>query len=289
MRNALKLLAPISLLALVACSASEDQYASEEAADATAGPAVAMSEESSADAGPSAIDGRPQIQLSLPKMAYVFDYGFRLTADAIAPLQRKHADMCEALGPGQCQIVSLIRTGEEDDVTGQLQLAVASDRARGFAELLSAAAERDGAEGFRADIEGEDMAKSLVDTEARVRSNIALRDRLMDVLETRKGKVEELVEAERSVAAVNEEIDQAQSWLRETRGRVAYSRMNLTYETANPGGSFLDPIEGAFAMIGSILGVTVAAIIVMLAIAGPFVLGALGINRWLRRGKAAEA
>ncbi len=288
MRNTLKLLAPISLLALAACSAKESQYASEEAADAAAGPAVASSEESPAGAEPSAIDEQPQIQLSLPKMAYVFDYGFRLAADGIAPLQRKHADMCEALGPGQCQIVSLTRTGEEDDVTGQLQLAVASDRARGFAELLSAAAERDGAEGFRTDIQGEDTAKSLVDTEARVRSKIALRDRLMEVVETRKGKVEELVEAERGVAAVNEEIDQAQSWLRETRGRVAYSRMNLTYETANPGGSFLDPIEGALGSLGAIFGVIVAALIFMAAVAGPLVLGVLGI-RWLGRRREASA
>ena len=288
MRNALKLLAPISLLALAACSAAEDQYASEEVADAAAGPAVVSSEEGTAGAEASAIDEQPQIQLSLPKMAYVFDYGFRLAADAIAPLQQKHADMCEALGPGQCQIVALTRTGEEEDVTGQLQLAVASDRARGFAELLSAAAERDGAEGFRADIQGEDMSKSLVDTEARIRSRVALRDRLMDVLETRKGKVEELVEAERSVAAVNEEIDQAQSWLRETRGRVAYSRMNLTYETANPGGSFLDPIEGALGSVGAIFGVIIAALIFMAAVAGPLLLGALGIRRLGRSfGKAS--
>ena len=145
-------------------------------------------------------------------MAYLMNYGFRLAGDAIAPLQQQHADMCEAQGPYSCRIISLTRTGDdEDEIRGELQLAVASDKARGFGALVSAAAEAADAEAFRTDIQGEDMSKSIVDTEARVRSRIALRDRLMAVLETRTGKVEELVEAERGVAAVNEEIDQAQS------------------------------------------------------------------------------
>ena len=99
------------------------------------------------------------------------------------------------------------------------------------------------------------------------------------MLRTRKGSVNDLVEAERSVAAVNEEIDQAQSWLKEQKGRVAYSRMTLTYESATPGGSFLNPIEGVLGSLGSIFGVMVAGLILMLAVAGPFVLGALGIRR----------
>ena len=285
MRNALKLLAPISLLALAACSEAEENYTKEEVAVAESDAAAPASE--TATAPEPASPGNHSMPITLPRMAYVFDYGFRLAADAIAPLQQKHADMCEALGPSQCQIVSLTRTGEEDDITGQLQLAVATERARGFAELLSAAADRDGAESIRADIQGEDMSKTIVDTEARLRSRIALRDRLMEVLETRRGKVEELVAAERNVAQVNEEIDEAQSWLRETRGRVAYSRMTLTYETANPAGSFLKPIEGALGAVGSILGVIVAALILITAVAGPFLLGTLGISRLARRRKEA--
>lgn len=285
MRKALKLLAPISLLALAACSEAEETSANEEVAVAESDASAPASQ--LANATEPALHGNEPIPITLPKMAYVFDYGFRLAADAIAPLQQKHADMCEALGPSQCQIISLTRTGEGDDITGQLQLAVATEKARGFAELLSAAAERDDAESFRADIQGEDMSKTIVDTEARLRSRIALRDRLMEVLETRRGKVDELVAAERNVAQVNEEIDEAQSWLRETRGRVAHSRMTLTYETANPAGSFLKPIEGALGAVGSILGVIVAALILMAAVAGPFLLGALGFRRLARNRKEA--
>ena len=108
----------------------------------------------------------------------------------------------------------------------------------------------------------------------------------MDVLETRRGKVEELVEAERQVAAVNEEIDQARSWLKEQQGRVAYSRMTLTYESATPGGSFLKPIEGAIGSLGSIFGMLLAFLIVVGAVVGPLVLTVLGIRHMAQRANA---
>ncbi len=292
MRKALFLLAPVSLMALAACGDSPMPLSDAESGEAVSESAAGTS--SSADATANAttgevagLEGRPEIPLSLPKMAYVFDYGFRLAGEAIAPLQEEHAAMCEAQGPGACQIISLSRTGDEPgEVHGELQLAVAADRARGFGSLLSASAERAGAEAFRADIEGEELSKSIVDTEARLRTRIALRDRLMEVLETRRGTVEELVQAERSVAAVNEEIDQAQSWLAEQKGRVAYSRMTLSYEAANPGGSFTGPIDGAVGSLGAIFGTLAAIVIYLTAIAGPFVLGALGF-RWLTRRREA--
>jgi len=304
MRNALKLLAPVSLLALAACSqeAAEDAAAYNDAsteaaaADAAAPADVAadsatdaVAEAAPGDGGVVALPTRPEIPVSLPQMAYAFDYGFRLAGDAIAPLQQQHADMCEAQGPYVCRIISMTRTGEEEDeIAGQLQLAVASDKARGFGALLTASAEAADAEAFRANINGEDESKSIVDTQAQIRSRIALRDRLMEVLRTRRGKVEELVEAERQVAAVNQEIDQAQSWLREQQGRVAFSTMTLSYESATPGGSFLRPIEDAVGSLGAIFGTIVAFVILLGSFVVPILAGIFGI-RALRRKYALPA
>ena len=288
MRNSLKLLAPISLLALAGCGDTADRSSSDVAVQ------EATTTNASTNATSAQVDASEQsgaIPITLPKMAYVFDYGFRLAGDAIAPLQQRHADMCEAQGPYACRIISLSRTGEdEDDIRGELQLAVASDKARGFGALLSAAAEAADAEAFRANIQGEDLSKSLIDTEARLRSRIALRDRLMEVLETRRGKVEELVEAERQVAAVNEEIDQAQSWLKEQQGRVSFSRMTLSYESATPGGSFLRPVEGALGSLGSIFGTLAAVLIVLGSLALPVLAGVFAVRGLRRRfGAPVEA
>ncbi len=295
MRKALFLLAPVSLLAVAACSEADDEAAgpfgdppsqSEVAADAAVGEEGSTATAPAPSSNPelAALADRPDISLTLPKMAYAFDLGFRLAGEDVVELQQEHADMCEALGPTKCQIVQMTSSGEiGEDVTGELQLAVAADKARGFAKILSGAAKEAGAEAFRASIQGEELSKSIVDTEARLRSRIALRDRLQQVLETRRGKVEELVEAERGVAAVNEEIDAAQSWLREQKGRVAMSRMTITYETANPGGAFLAPIESAVGSLGSIFGVIIAMLIVLGAIVVPLLLGVLGIRHVTRR------
>jgi hypothetical protein len=227
---------------------------------------------------------------SLPKIAYVYDYGFRLAADAIAPLQQRHADLCEAKGPNVCRILSLEHSGPEGEyVHGTLQLAVATSQARKFgAELATAATEAEG-EQISTTIEGEDLSKQIVDTEARLRARTVLRDRLLETLRTRKGSVSELVEAERHVAAVNEEIDRATSWLAEMRGRVAFSRMNVNYESGLPSsGSFMDPIRESFGNVGSILGAFIGVLILVLTVGVPILLLVLAVRfGWRRMGLAA--
>jgi len=237
---------------------------------------------------------RPDVAISIPRMAYVYDYGFRLEADRIADLQERHADMCQAAGPYVCQIVSQSHSGRIDDgyANGRLELAVIADQARNFGTRLGAAAESAGGEQVNTAITGEDLTKNMVDTEARLRSRIALRDRMMEVLRTRQGSVEELVEAERNVARINEEIDGARSWLDEMRQRVAFTRINIDYSTqAAPTSDFLGPVGTAVASIGSILGYLLAIMIVLGTVAIPVTASVYAV-RWAKarlEGKPAEA
>jgi hypothetical protein len=273
------------LMMLSACGEAEHD-AAREAAEMAAPDATTAGQQNTQNTQNTNPSALPDIAVTLPRMAYVFDYAFRLPGEEIAAVQIRHADMCEAMGPTQCQIVGMTSTGGEDgeNAGGVLQLAVATDRARGFVGELSAIAEGFHGEQVSARITGEDLSKQLVDTEAHLRSRTQLRDRLQDVLATRRGTVEELVEAERNVAAINQEIDQARSWMAEMQGRVAMSRVNLTYESATPvGGDFLAPVNKALGSIGAILGVLAAVLIVLGAIAGPFVLGALGLRHWQKR------
>ena len=45
----------------------------------------------------------------------------------------------------------------------------------------------------------------------------------------------------------------------------------------------LAPVQGALGSLGSILGVIVAVFILVAGVAGPFVLGALGLKHWQKR------
>jgi hypothetical protein len=283
------LMACAGALALAACSEAGDTPASEDAMEASDGSAESTDAASDSAAQPEAVDpelqSRAALPANMPKLAYEYGFSYRLPAQDISGLMRRHADACEQQGPTSCRVLGMELTGDRtrEDLRGTLQLAVAAGQARALGALIEDEAEDAGAEQVAANITSDEVSKQIVDTEARIRAREQLRDRLMEVLRTRKGSVQELVEAERSVAAVNEEIDQARSWLAETRGRVAFSRVNIEYTSgAAPASDFMSPVEGALGSIGSILGALVAALIVLLVIALP--LGAIAaVGIWLRR------
>jgi hypothetical protein len=221
----------------------------------------------------------------MPKLAYVYDLVFEMSGGDIGTLMRRHADLCEQQGPRSCRIIGMDLSGsaERQDMNGKLQLAVAAPHARALTALLEKEAKGAGADQTATTISSEEVSKSLVDTEARVRAREQLRDRLTEVLRTRQDSVKELVEAERQVAAVNEEIDQARSWLAETKERVNFSRLDIDYrEKAAAGSAFLGPIESAFGSLGSVLGFVIAALLLLAAIVGP-IAGVVWAGRRINR------
>lgn len=278
--------AAVLALAVAGCSEAPDQEVAE-----TTEAVAEMSADQAAPLARSASSGLPELralEVAIPKLAYVYDYAFRTEEETLGTLQRRHADLCEQQGPTSCRILGMTKSGEDaEEMTGELQLAVASSHARAFGALIEKEAEAADAQQIAAEISTEEVSKAIVDTEAQLRARSELRDRLMQILRTRAGNVEELVEAERNVAQVNQEIDQARSWLREMQGRVAFSRVNIRYESGAPvANDFLAPVKAALGSLGSILGFVLAALIVLGAVLVP--LGALAwLARWSKRKLSA--
>lgn len=283
------IVAGCAAVSLAACS--EAEMTEGVAADASVDMAVAPAEEMVADAGGGASPEPLEADspsVGAPQIAYRYSLGFRLSKEAIKPLQERHADMCEAKGPRVCRIISMDQSESDGDYAyGNLRLAVAAGEARDFSKALEASSGDSDGELTSSSIEGEDLSKQIVDTEAKLRARTLLRDRLMEILRTRQGTVAELVEAERGVAQVNQEIDQAQSWLTEMRGRVAFSQMAISYNSGNrSSGSFTDPIRDAWNSLGGILGYTIA-FLMMAATAlipiGLLIWLAVRLAKWARR------
>jgi len=286
MRKTLICAVCVTALTLTACGkpAIDNGPAGEEAMavaeQAATGEPAPPAPQKAADPARKALPELEKIPTSLPQLAYEYDYRWKLEAAEIGSLQRRHASLCEQQGPATCQIIGMTKTGAEaGEVEGVLEMAVATRQARAFGALLEDEALDAGAEQVSAEIASEELSKQIVDTEARVRARSELRDRLTQVLRTRKGKVSELVEAERSLAEVNEEIDQAKSWLREMGGRVAYSRVTVHYETGGAAGSnFMRPVKGALGSLGAIFGVIAALLILAGAVALP-----VGAGWWVQK------
>lgn len=174
------------------------------------------------------------LTVSLPKIAYEYKFGFLLPADQVAAAQQAHIAACDRLGLARCQLVS----SESGNGNGaSLKLRVASDLARRFSADLLASVAKAGGRAVDQSISAEDVSKEISDTNARIHQRELLIQRLTQILQTRAGKVSELVEAERSVAAAQEELDQAKAWLTELQGRVAMSDVEIAYRAIVSGAS----------------------------------------------------
>tara|TARA_R110001606_G_scaffold390726_2_gene557955 strand:- start:62 stop:1033 length:972 start_codon:yes stop_codon:yes gene_type:complete len=231
---------------------------------------VQYAEGEDSDAASSDSDNIP---VSNPQIAYSYEYGYRVSATKIPEVQKQHAAYCEKLGSDVCRVINLRRSGDEANYAyAMLHLEVAASKAKSFGSSLADIVDKAGGYESSTSIEGEDLSKQIIDTEARLRSRELLSQRLTELLRTRSGSVEELVKAERAVTEVNEEIDKARSWLKEMKGRIAFSKVIVNYESNSPGaGSFSAPIRSAWNNISSMLGSSIGTLITILTVTLPWI------------------
>ncbi len=234
-----------------------------------------------------AAKGQPAAQ-SAAKIAYAYDFGFQVAAAKMPALQRSHAALCEKLGNQQCHVLQMNQSGSDSDfATGQLVLEVAAAQAKAFGNDLDKLAQELGGKQITSAVSGEDLSKQIVDTEARLRARLLLRDRLMSLLANHNGSVAELIEAERGVADVNQEIDEAQSELKNMIGRIDFSRVTIDYESdSRAGPGFLYPLRTILGSLASILGWVIAVLIAVSVSLVPIIAFVLGWRWTWRKGRA---
>ncbi len=234
-------------------------------------------------AGSGQSDGENREPSQEPQIAYSYAVGFRVDADQLPTLQQRHVDLCESM-VDRCRILFLSQSGDADYGYGTIRLQVIASEAPEFSDQLRAATEGVEAEQVSYAVSGEDLTDNIIDTEAHLEGRRLLRDRLMEVLRTQRGSVGEIVEAERGVAQVNEEIDAAASRLANMRNRVAFSSFQIEYSPrlGETRLGFWRPVSEAFSGIGTTLGVVIAGIIYVAVSLVPITIFLIGL-RWLWR------
>lgn len=270
----------ISAALLAGCGSAPDRsMMAAEQLDVAPAPA-AMKEE----APEGGAEQSSAIPLSQPQLAYSYRYGFRLPSDRVAETQKAHAAACEKLGSTRCRVISLSQSGDENRHYGELKLSVEAKQARPFAADLGGIVSGKGGEQIDAGMTAEDLSRQIVDTDARIRAKTLLAERLTQLLATRGGSVADLVAAERALSQVQEELDQARTWLAEMKGRVAMSDMTITYSsTPTASSSLLSPVREAVSSAGEILGFSVGALIRFLVAALPWLLVLWGAAKLYRK------
>lgn len=298
---------PILLTAtlLAGCGGAVDQGGTQ----STSGSAeTATQEMTAADAPPSpqgerakgALPGKDAstdpVKISIPQLAYSYKLTYLLPGDKVAEVQEAHREMCEKMGPARCQLISLQRgTGEDVHSQASLQLRVASTEARSFTDSMGKSVDAAGGRNTQSNIGTEEVSKAIVDTRARITQREMLVARLTEILRKRQGTTTELIEAERSVAAAQEELDQARAWLGELSGRVAMANFEINYgsiaasaDANSVSGQLGDATLGSATSFMILLRVLLTVVIYLLPWAGLAALIYLGV-RALRRRRPASA
>ncbi len=128
----------------------------------------------------------------------------------------------------------------------------------------------------------QDVGEEFVDVTARVANGRRLEDRLVALLATRTGKLDEVLRVERELARIREEIERYEGRLRYLTTRVAISTLNITVHEPRSvlGGTPGDnPIAAAIRRAWQNFVAFIAGFIALLGVIVP--LTALAIAGWL--------
>jgi len=141
-------------------------------------------------------------------------------------------------------------------------------------------------------VTAEDVGEEYVDVSARVSNSKRLENRLIDLLATRTGRLQDVLSVERELARVREEIERYEGRLRYLRTRAATSSLSITVHepvpvVGHPGSNVLvRAFERAWRNFVELLAGFIASlgVLVPLVLAGGTLVW--GIRRW-RRPKVA--
>lgn len=247
-------------------------------ADAAAPPAPAQQPSEQGGEQPA-----PQAPAPVRYLAYSYFVGIEAPADRVDSLMQAHIAACTQAGVRVCQVIQSNREGDPQDwVRGQFHLRAEPRWLAQFRAQLDDDAESAGGRIRQETTNTEDLTRAIVDTEARLRASRALRDRLQRLLESRPGRLQDLLEVERELARVQGEIDSIESNLAVMRTRVEMSELTLDYTSRARavGSNTFEPLGDAFANFLSLVVRGFAGIVTFIAVILPGAI-VIGLIAWL--------
>ena len=262
-----------SCLVLAACSPKP----SSSSANAPVAAREALADDKAGVPGaPAAND--PAAALAVPQLAYDYSYDFMAPPQGADALMRADQATCESAGPAQCQIVSLTANNNSDEgfSARTLELRVTPAWLKTWQGGLDNGLKQAHGRISAQHVTSEDLSLQIVDSQAHIKNQEALRDRLADIIRTSPGKISDLIDAEKQLSDVQADIDASQSALAVMQKRVATSHLTLNYQSAMssaPSGLFApitDALHGSLRAMISVIGflITATAFLLPFAVIG---------------------
>ncbi|MGP1273935.1 MAG: DUF4349 domain-containing protein [Caulobacterales bacterium] len=229
-------------------------------------------------------------------LAYTHNYGLRLPSGVLADVYEAHREACAAAGGNVCRVISAtINDPDGERPSGTLDIRARPDWIASFRDRLAGEVSEAGGNIQSQNTNVDDLTTQIVDGEARLRAQTALRDRLQALLETSDGPMADVLAVERELARVQSDIDARASVIAALRTRVETSRLTLYYQpiVSQTSPVRFNPIMDALEDFTDTLSEGVASVIRFVAGILPWlilVIPAIFLIRWLlarRKRKSA--
>lgn len=175
--------------------------------------------------------GEPVEPAEARQIAYTYYYGFAVPTAQMEGLLNAHKAACESAGPSVCYVSNSSINGlGEEYASGSLQVRASQAWVESFMAGMAEGLKPFGAALSSSNTSAEDLTTQIIDTTATLNSAKTLRERLQALLADRPGKLSDLLEIERELARVQQQIDSTESWLAAMKLRVLMSTMTFNYE-----------------------------------------------------------
>lgn len=225
--------------------------------------------------------------LSLPMLAYSYDFSLEAAAGKVGALEARHEAACTNAGAIVCQVTrSTVNDVGDGDVQAELELRATPAWVAAFRAHLAGDTKDAGGRILSQTSSSVDLSRDIADTDADLRAKTLLRDRLEGLLANHPGTLSDLVDLEQSLSQVQGEIDTTQSELAVMRGRVTTSAVTISYRRAGhrpAGGTGVwAPITDAFGDFFMILAMGLGFMVRAAAVLLPWAL-VIGGLLWLFR------
>jgi hypothetical protein len=253
------LCAGIILLTLAACGKNESPAQSMLArAPATDGARAKVAVKAGAEERPEVTAPAPQTALRHIELHHTL--AIEVSADKLQAVWQAQVDACR---PPYCEVVSAnIESRRGDISSGELSLRIVPAQADRLLETLQALGRL-----TQHQMTQTDRTNEVVDYQARLNNQKALRDRLRALLAGRVDKVADLLEVERELARVQGEIDSLEGQIRATLAVTEKINFDIRFyiPTSMTQPSSWEPVREAWGRIGQTFAGSLAALMYFLA------------------------
>ena len=167
-------------------------------------------------------------------LAYKYDYATRLPHGSIQSVMGKHIESCQQAGRSKCEVLlSNLSERSKTNVRANFSFRADPKWLDGFFTQMQTDVENENGKIVSNTVSVEDLTTAILDSDARLKAQLTLRDRFKSLLETQDGDLADLLAVESELARVQGEIESATAVLKALQSRVSMSRVEIRYVSEN--------------------------------------------------------